>query len=110
VLIVALSYVKMDFQGKIVASPSHAFDTGAAWQSLALQAHKLGYNTRGMGGFLRDQARVALEVPEDYDIQAFIALGKAGPVADLPADFQAREVPTTRKPVREFVFEGKFPG
>lgn len=110
VLICAISYIKMDRFGEIVVSESHAFDTGAAWENLALQAHAMGYNTRSMGGFFRDKAMAALKVPEDYVIQAFIALGKPGRVEDLPQDYQAREVPTSRKKVEEFAFEGVFPG
>ena len=109
VLIAVLSHTKMDRQGTIIESPNHAFDAGAAWQNLALQAHKLGYNTRAMFGFHHEQARAALHVPADYAMQAFIALGKPGPVEELPADYQSREVPTTRKPVAEIVFEGVFP-
>ncbi|MBP6738082.1 MAG: nitroreductase family protein, partial [Rhodobacteraceae bacterium] len=33
------------------ANPSHAFDAGAAWMSLALQAHLAGWAAHGMGGF-----------------------------------------------------------
>ena len=109
VLIVALSHTKMERDGQILTSESHGFDAGAAWSNLALQAHKLGYNTRAMGGFFRDQARVALKVPADYELQAFIALGKPGKLEDLPADFQSREVPTARKALDELVFEGPFP-
>jgi nitroreductase len=92
-----------------MVSETHGFDTGAAWSNLAQQAHQLGYNTRGMAGFFRDKARAALKVPADYELQAFIALGKPGKLEDLPADFQAREVPTTRKELNELVFEGVFP-
>ena len=108
-LIVALSHTMMEHQGQVMTSESHAFDAGAAWANLALQAHKLGYNTRAMGGFFRDKARVELKVPADYELQAFIALGKPGAVDDLPADFRSKEVPTARKPLDEMVFEGAFP-
>jgi len=110
VLIVALSYTPWDYDGKISTSDSHGFDAGAAWSNLALQAHKLGYNTRAMGGFFRDEARAALKVPADYELQAFIALGKPGKLEDLPPAFHSREVPTARKKLDELVFEGVFPG
>jgi len=109
VLIVALSHTKLERNGQIMISESHGFDAGAAWSNLAMQAHKLGYNTRAMGGFFRDKARVALKVPADYELQAFIALGTPGKLEDLPADFQSREVPTVRKPLDDLVFEGVFP-
>lgn len=110
VLIAAVSYTKMDRMGEIITSPTHGFDTGAAWASLALQAAKLGYNTRGMGGFIPGKLREALALPADYEPLAVVALGKPGAVDDLPEDYRSREVPTPRKPLGEFVFEGKFPG
>jgi nitroreductase len=52
-----------------VPSASHAFDAGAAWAQLALQAHAWGLATHAMGGFDRDEARKLLEVPDDLDLQ-----------------------------------------
>ncbi len=110
VLIAAVSHTKLERNGELLTSPWHAFDTGAAWQNLALQAASLGYNTRAMGGFFQDKAREALKIPADYEINALIALGKPGTLDDLPADYHSREVPTQRKPLGEVIFEGSFPG
>ncbi len=46
--------------------PVHAFDTGAAWMSLALQAHLMGWSTHAMGGVDRDALRRVLAVPETF--------------------------------------------
>ncbi|GGE43282.1 nitroreductase [Pullulanibacillus camelliae] len=86
----------------------HAFDTGTAWGHLALQASMKGLITHAMGGFDRDAARKALNVPEDYDIQAIIAIGYQGPKDVLPENYQEREAPTPRRPLNELLFEGKF--
>jgi nitroreductase len=109
-LICLVSYSKMEWQGQVITSETHGFDAGAAWGSLALQAHMLGYSSHAMGGFFRDKARVALKVPADYELQAFIAVGKPGKVEDLPADFQPREMPNQRKKLEELAFEGAFSG
>jgi len=109
-LILIVSHTKMERQGNVITSESHGFDSGAAWGSFALQAHLLGYSAHGMGGFFRDKARAALKVPADYELQAFIAVGKPGKVEDLPPDFQGREVPSPRKTLNEIAFEGTFPG
>ncbi|MEY4511125.1 MAG: hypothetical protein RLZZ450_3247 [Pseudomonadota bacterium] len=86
-----------------------AFDTGAAWQSLALQAHKLGLVTRAMGGIHHELVYGAFNVPaEDWDSQAAVAVGYPGALADLHEDFHSKEKPNQRKPVREFVFEGRL--
>ena len=55
----------------------YAFDTGAAWMSLALQAHAMELNAHAMGGFDEERAYEVLSVPkEDYEIFAAIAVGK----------------------------------
>ena len=86
-----------------------AFDTGAAWQSLALQAHKLGLVTRAMGGIHHDQTYGAFGVPaDDFESLVAIAVGHPGALVDLPEDLAAKEVPNQRKSTREFVFEGRY--
>jgi nitroreductase len=85
------------------------FDTGAAWLSLALQAHKLGLVTRAMGGINHDGTYEAFGVPrEDYESMAAVALGYPGRKEDLPPDIAERESPTTRKPVSSFAFAARF--
>ncbi len=86
-----------------------AFDTGAAWQSLALQAHKLGLSTRAMGGIHHDRVHEALGVPaEDFESMIGIAIGYPGERDELPSDLHEKELPNTRKSVREFAFEGRY--
>lgn len=54
-----------------------AFDTGAAWMSLALQAHLIGLSAHAMGGFDENLAYEVLSVPkQEYEIFAAIAVGK----------------------------------
>jgi nitroreductase len=90
-------------------SHSHSFDTGAAWACLALQASRLGYHAHGMSGVDFDRARIALEVPERYRIEAAAVVGRLGDPATLPEKLQAREVPSGRKPADSFVHQGNFP-
>ncbi|SET53218.1 Nitroreductase [Salinibacillus kushneri] len=87
---------------------SHAFDTGTAWGYMSLEAWKKGLITHPMGGFHKDKAREVLNIPEEYDIQALIAIGYQGEKEDLPEDLQKREQRSERRPVKESVFEGKF--
>jgi hypothetical protein len=49
-----------------------------------------------------------LSIPEDFTVEAMAAVGKPGRKEDLPEDFQARELPNTRKPLSELVFEGRY--
>src|SRR5262249_47766712 len=89
--------------------PSHSFDAGAAWACLALQAQKLGWAAHGMAGFQREAAHAAPRLPEsDFRIEAAIAVGRPTDPSVLPESFQAREVPSLRKSVSAFAFEGRY--
>jgi len=87
-------------------APTHAFDTGAAWMSLALQGAMLGLVVHGMQGFDYDQAAKAIACAEPYQVQAMCAIGKPGKLEDLPEELQKKETPSNRKPLNEVVFEG----
>jgi nitroreductase len=87
---------------------SHAFDTGAAWASLALQAKHDGLATHAMGGFDRVRARELLGVPQGYEFQAAVAIGHQGPADALPDDLRARELPSQREPLERLVADGRF--
>jgi nitroreductase len=87
---------------------SHSFDSGAAWALLALQALHSGWRTHAMGGFNRDLAREVLSVPEGYNVEVAIAIGRQAQHGSLPPDLQERERPSQRKPLGKFVAEGRF--
>lgn len=91
-------------------SYTHSFDTGAAWHALAMQAHLLGFHAHGMAGIDRDKAMKALGIPEDYRVEAAVAIGYLADRETLPDDLKAREVPSARKPLCEIAFEGRFRG
>ncbi len=91
-------------------SRSASFDTGAAWASLALQAHLNGWVAHAMGGFDDEAARVALNVPADHRIEAAVAIGRRGEKGTLDERYHAGETPNGRRPIAEAVFEGAFPG
>ena len=95
--------------GSEVANPSHAFDAGAAWVSLALQAHLAGWAAHGMSGFDAEAAAKALDLPEDHVIHAIVAIGRIGDPASLPEALRAREVPSQRLPLSALAGHGKFP-
>jgi len=87
---------------------AYAFDAGTAWGYLALQAAKEGLITHAMGGFDKDKARELLNVPDTFDVQIVIAIGYQGEKEALPEDFQTREQPSNRRPLKESIFEGEF--
>jgi len=87
---------------------AHAFDAGTAWGHLALAATLKGLATHAIGGFDRQQAKAALNLPEQFELHAVIAIGYQGDKSNLPAPIQEREVPNDRKPLSEVVFEGSY--
>ncbi len=93
-----------------VPSYTHSFDAGAAWGNLALQAIRLGWHAHGMAGFDRERAVVDLGIPAGYRVEAAVAIGRQGDKALLSSELQERELPNTRRPLNDIVFEGRFPG
>jgi nitroreductase len=86
----------------------NAFDAGAAWGYLALEAHRRGLVAHGMGGFSPKAVRIAFNVPETWGVQALVAVGYRGPADLLSAEQQQQEHPSLRKPLKEIWAEGEF--
>jgi nitroreductase len=80
-------------------------DAGQALAHLFLQATALGLHAHGMAGFDADRARKELEIPEDYDLGAAVALGYLASPDQLPEQYRQIETSKrTRKPLKEIVF------
>lgn len=105
-LVVLVSKKTFDHNGK--PSRTNNFDTGAAWENLALEAHSRGFVAHGMEGFDYDKARKELKIPDDHDVLAMVAIGKKGPAENLAEDYRKGEVPNDRRPLEEIVMEGEF--
>ncbi len=102
--VLCVLFARTRFSETGTQNPWAAFDCGAAWLSLALQARKLGLYAHAMGGFKRRQACEALGVPSDqYEPICAIAIGFRGDPSLLPPDLQEREHPNERTPVFAFV-------
>ena len=108
VLIVAVS--RRTFERNETESRTHSFDTGAAWQSLALQGSALGLVVHGMAGFDYEAARSRLEIPDHYHVEAMIAVGRPGRSEDLDERLRKRERPSQRRPASELAVEGTGAG
>lgn len=106
VLIVVVSRTTFEWNDK--PAPTHSFDAGAAWQNLALQATRNNLVTHGMQGFDYKRAREVLRLPDEYAVEAMIAIGRPGRKEDLPEEMQEREKPSDRKPLSEIAFRGGF--
>lgn len=106
VLLLFASKQTFDYNGK--PSITHTYDTGAAWENLALQGALLGLVVHGMQGFDYDRAKTELGVPDGFTIEAMAAIGRPGNKEDLPEKLRERETPNDRKKLSEIIFEGTF--
>jgi nitroreductase len=97
-----------NFERNNKPSHTHSFDTGAAWMALALEGSSRGYVVHGMEGFDYEKARKDLGIPDDYQVEAMVAIGKRAPPNKLPPELEEREKPSTRKALSEIAIEGKF--
>jgi nitroreductase len=108
VLIVVVSKKEFEYIGKVIPSITHQFDTGAAWENLALEATSRGLVVHGIAGFDYERARRDLGIPNTYEVLAMIAIGKRGLKESLPPALKEREVPSDRKPLEQIVMNGRF--
>jgi nitroreductase len=107
VLIVVISKTTFDFNNK--PARTHSFDAGAAWENLALQGAMKGLVVHGMQGFDYDRAKEVLRIPDGYQVEAMIAIGRQGRKEELPENLREREFPSERKGLADLVEEGFFP-
>jgi len=61
-----------------------------------------------MAGFEMMKSRIELGVPDEYRIEAAIAIGRKGDAKRLPEKLQARETPSTRHPLDDIAYPGNF--
>ncbi|KAA9404463.1 MULTISPECIES: nitroreductase family protein [unclassified Haloarcula] len=106
-LIAVFSKVTLEHNGE--SAGTRSFDTGAAWQNLALEGARRDLAVHPMAGFDWDRIHEALGVPEDeFDAEAMIAVGERADPETLPEDLKEHEKPSGRKPLDEIVFSGQF--
>jgi nitroreductase len=105
-LLLFISKTTFDHNGK--PYPTHSYDTGAAWQNLALQGYLKGYVVHGMQGFDYERARVVLEIPDGFRVEAMAAVGRPGVVDNLLEALRQRETPNDRRKLEQTICEGAF--
>lgn len=104
VLLVFISKTTFDHNNQ--PSITHSYDTGAAWENLALQGMLKGYVMHGMQGFDYELARRVLNIPEEFNVEAMAAIGKPGNKEELPEGLLKRESPNNRRKLSETICEG----
>lgn len=89
-------------------NPVHSFDAGASFENLALQGAAMRMVVHAMAGFDQKQARQKLKIPEGFEPEAMVAIGRPGDPTDLPDKLQEMETPSSRKPLNEISCAGPF--
>lgn len=107
VLVLVISRTHFDgTDGRVCIT--HSFDSGAAWQNLALQASLMGLVAHGMEGFDYERARRVLRVPAAYAVEAMAAIGRPGEPAAPDAAQRKPDHPSSRRPLEQTICEGPF--
>jgi nitroreductase len=84
-------------------------DLGLAAANLVLEATARGLAVHQMIGIFPNKVRELYSVPEGYEPMTAIAMGYAGNPINLPEELRARDAARRpRKPLKEFVFGGKW--
>lgn len=109
VIVASLTQAPVPGQTESRPLPTHAFDAGAAWMSVALQAQKLRWSTHGMAGIDAEALRETFAVPADYAIQMVFAVGRRAEPELLPEPLRQREFASLRRPLSELVGDSEFP-
>jgi len=107
--VLVLSVAKLIFDAE--GEPNrHAFhDAGQAMAFLTFQANVCGLNVCQMAGFDVAKARGLFSIPESHEPVVVAAIGYPGDGASLPEKLRKKQsAPQTRRPLRDFVFEGTW--
>ena len=99
---------KTTFDRNEKPSITHTYDTGAAWENLALQGSLKGYVVHGMQGFDYERARTALSIPGVFQVEAMAAVGLPASPEVLPEKLQQVEAPSDRRKLEQTICEGPF--
>ncbi len=85
-----------------------SFDTGSAWQNIALQASLKSLVAHGMGGFDLERLRNSFSINDDYNIEIVIALGHLAPDSTLSEELAQLEKPSDRLDLGQITSLDKF--
>lgn len=106
ILILVVSHKNFEYNNS--PNRTSSFSAGSAFENLSLQAAELGLVSHAMAGFDYEKARKSLGVPDDYSVEAIVAIGKYASKDSLPEELKKMEEPSLRKPLKELIMEGKF--
>ena len=107
--VLALGVVSLRFARNAQDNRAAVHDLGLAAGNLLVEATVRGLFVHQMIGILPDKAREIYGIPEGFEAWTGMAIGYKGDPTSLPARLRERDLaPRHRKPLREFVFSGKW--
>ncbi len=107
--VLALGVVSLRFARNAKDNRAAVHDLGLAAGNLLLEATARGLFVHQMIGILPDRAREIYGIPEGFEAWTGLAIGYKGDPTSLPDRLRERDLaPRQRKPLREFVFSGKW--
>jgi len=107
--VLVLSMAEMVPPGRTKENRFAFHDTGMAVGNLLAQATHAGLHVHQMGGYDPVLARTLLNLPQNFEPAAMIAIGYKGDPSLLPENVASREKKTRdRKGLEEFLFTEKF--
>ncbi|MGH8653828.1 MAG: nitroreductase family protein, partial [Gammaproteobacteria bacterium] len=107
--VLALGVARLRFIRNNEPNRAAVHDLGLAAGNLLVEATARGLYVHQMIGIVPEKAREVYEIPEGSEAWTGLAIGYWGDPNALPASLKERDLtPRQRKPLREFVFSGKW--
>jgi len=107
--VLALGVVSLRFALNAKDNRAAVHDLGLAAGNLLVEATARGLFVHQMIGILPDKARTTYGIPEGFEAWTAMAIGYRGDATGLPDRLRERDLaPRQRKPLREFVFSGRW--
>jgi len=107
--VLALGIVSLKFARNGENNRAAVHDLGLASANLSFEATARGLCIHQMIGILPEKAREVYRIPDGFEAWTGLAIGHPGDPNKLPAEIAKRDAARRpRKPVREFVFGGKW--
>jgi len=107
--ILILACARQSFSNNEKPNRWNQYDTGAACENICLQATSIGLVAHQMGGFDVEKSRQLFQIPGQYDLMSFIAIGYPLAVEKISAEALVKEKEARkRKPLREIFYTNQW--
>ena len=107
--ILILACARQSFSNNQKPHRWNQYDTGAACENICLQATSIGLVAHQMGGFDVEKSRQLFQIPSQYDLMSFIAIGYPLAVEKISAEALVKEKEARkRKPLREIFYTNQW--